>query len=161
MGGIDQATLNSIFEGMGQTVVRSRVIPDSKGTGSSVAMVQLASVDQATAAIAALNGSMLALPQASVAGGTCLTVKYAGDGNTPSDNLYLTGLPGEGVDQAALQQIFEGLGLTVMRSRLIPDTRGSGTAAAMVQLASQEEAATAISSLNGQVLQVMESPGSA
>ena len=55
-----------------------------------------------------------------------LTVKYSGQSGTPSDNLYISGLPSPQIDQASLHEMFTGLGLTVVRSRVIPDTKGWG-----------------------------------
>uniref|UniRef100_A0A7S4SHH4 RRM domain-containing protein n=1 Tax=Alexandrium monilatum TaxID=311494 RepID=A0A7S4SHH4_9DINO len=173
----DQGLLGELFAGLRLTVVRSRVIPDTKGTGSSAAMVQLASQEEAEAAISALHGQVVEglSPGGGAAGrglaarpgpGECtapraLALKYAGgDGSAPSDNLYITGLPSPQVDQAALNQVFVGLGLTVVRSRVIPDTRGSGASAAMVQLASREQAESAILALHGEPLPALEAAGS-
>merc|ERR1719401_1364854 len=68
-----------------------------------------------------------------------LTVKYAGKGE-PSDNLYIAGLPGTTIEQSVLNEMFACLHCTVVRSRVIADTKGVGNCVAMVQLASQAEA---------------------
>merc|ERR1711924_444301 len=81
-----------------------------------------------------------------------LNLKYAGAGNQPSDNLYITGLPSPQVEQETLNNLFSGLHLTVVRSKIIPDTKGLGCSAAMVQLGSVEEAQAAIDVLQGQQL---------
>merc|ERR1719503_397787 len=138
-------------------------------------MVQLSSVDEATAAIQALNGQDFAglmaggqaqqqsqqqpqqqwsVPtQSQAAGGSGsghqLEVKYAGTG-LPSDNLYIKGLPSPEVDKDTLNAMFTSLGFTVLRSRTMPDMRGQGNSAAMVQLSSVDEATAAIQALNGQ-----------
>jgi len=79
-----------------------------------------------------------------------LTVKYKGD--VPCDNLYITGLPSPQVSPVTLNLMFTQLGLTVKRSKIIPDTQGRGSSAALLQLNSQEEAAAAIVAWNGQCL---------
>jgi len=79
-----------------------------------------------------------------------LNVKFSGAGNQPSDNLYITGLPSPQVEQATLNNFFSRLQLTVVRSRIIPDTRGLGSCTAMVQLQSVEAAQAAIDVLHGQ-----------
>jgi len=174
---IEQSKLNQIFAELGLTVVRSKIIPDTKGLGSSAAMVQVGSVSEASHAISQLSDtapaaapaawSSTAVPppkrqrtdwntpgfgassMVATAGGT-LTVKYAGADAQPSDNLYILGLPSPSVDQQALNELITGLGLTVARSKIIPDTRGTGSSAALVQVGSQEEADCAIQFLNGQ-----------
>merc|ERR1719383_1557765 len=174
---IDQASLHEMFTGLGLTVVRSRVIPDAKGVGSSAAMVQLASTEEASTAIMSWHGQpcveeahipqhhMQSLQQLTPAQPTLkrpkmsrtdpamtIAIKYAGDGNMPSDNLYISGLPSPVVDEDVLQGLFTDMGFTIVRSRVIPDTKGTGSSAALVQLASKEEAASAIAQLNGATL---------
>jgi hypothetical protein len=174
---IDQASLHEMFTGLGLTVVRSRVIPDTKGVGSSAAMVQLASTEEASTAIMSWHGQPCVeeaqipqhhkqrLQQLTPAQpalkrpklhrtepvGT-LAVKYAGDGNTPSDNLYISGLPSPAVDEGVLHGLFTDMGFTIVRSRVIPDTKGIGSSAALVQLLSNEEAASSIAHLHGATL---------
>jgi len=163
-------SLHGIFTLLGFTVVRSRVISDSKDKGISAAMVQLSSPAEATQAIAVLHGQPAPeLDVDNTAGGAggkgganfvagnkrphpfagTLFVKYQGEQNLPSDNLYIAGLPTDGVDQDAINEIFSSLGHTVVRSRVLPDTKNFGTCAAMVQVGSVEEAAAAIEALNG------------
>merc|ERR1740121_1009394 len=164
---IDKETLEALFGGLGIGIQRSKILPDTAGRGSSAAMVQLGSPDEAASAIQTLNGAvfpaeMMGAPAVAAppsfqkpqtqGGGGNLIVKYAGNPSTPSDNLYISNLPSDQVDQTVLNSLFSSLGFNVVRSRLIPDTRGSGLSAAMVQLGSQEEAAVAIEALNGQPL---------
>jgi len=207
---VDQASLTSVFSGLGFTVTRSRLLPDTQSRGMSAAMVQLASKEEAAAAIEALNGQMVdGLRAEAVAAGPVplqaraaalwqsapaavstfspppaqlsmkgkgkgkapsffappariaaapasapgtISVKYAGAAQQPSENLYLSGLPGKSMEPATLKALFETLQLTIMRSKIIPDTKGLGSHAAMVQLRSQAEAASAIDLLNGQAL---------
>merc|ERR1712176_17925 len=78
-----------------------------------------------------------------------LALKYSGQSQEPSDNIYISGLPGPSIDQSRLIEIFGKFGLQVVRSKVIPDTRGTGTCQALVQLASQQQAANAIAFLSG------------
>merc|ERR1712217_452867 len=80
-----------------------------------------------------------------------MSVKYAGDAKTASANLFISGLPCPQVDEVPLRQLFEALGLTVMRAKVLPDNKGRGNSAAMVELASVEQATQAIQHLNGEV----------
>merc|ERR1712110_892207 len=138
MGTVEQADLISVFTALGLTVVRSRVFPDTRGTGCSSAMVQVSSIEEAATAIQSLHGQdanaflpqqhAVQTPQQMVATVPAtaptidalnmpLTVKYAGQGQLPCDNLYLTGLPSPGTDEASLKQMFTMMGLTVVRLR--------------------------------------------
>merc|ERR1712151_1140612 len=115
------------------------MFPDTQGTGCSSAMVQVSSQEEAATAIQALHGQdanaflpaqytvqasqqMVAAVPATAptinALGMPLTVKYAGQGQLPCDNLYLTGLPSPGTDEASLKQMFTTMGLTVVRLRV-------------------------------------------
>lgn len=168
---VDAEQLHQLFAEMEVQVLRSKIIPDTKGTGSSAAMVQVSSVDEATAIIGALSGQPCPLTAGSQSngGGTpaaasraswasaqatpnVLSLKFAGQGNVPSDNLYISGLPSPQVEQHTLTNLFNGLNMTVIRSKVIPDTKGLGSSAAMVQLGSVEEAQQAIDVLQGQQL---------
>uniref|UniRef100_A0A7S1LJJ4 RRM domain-containing protein n=1 Tax=Alexandrium catenella TaxID=2925 RepID=A0A7S1LJJ4_ALECA len=120
----------------------------------------MASQEEAASAMEALNGEVFpaleslqpARPSPAVPpqafSSAALRVKYAGDGRQPSDNLYISGLPSPAPEAARLRRVFEGLGLTVVRAKVIPDTRGSGSSAAMVQMASQEQADAAMALLH-------------
>merc|ERR1712187_49096 len=119
-----------------------RVMPDTKGFGSCAAMVQVASKEQAATAIQALNGmpassvncvqaeqqpskvaELLAYANTAVPEAKPMIVRYAGQFETPSDNLYVTNLPSPSVEQSDLHAMFTALGLNVVRSRVLPDIR--------------------------------------
>merc|ERR1712151_678189 len=53
------AELNQLFTSLGFTVVKSNLLPDKKGYGFCGGFVHVASADEATAAIGALNGQPL------------------------------------------------------------------------------------------------------
>mmetsp|Transcript_71252 Transcript_71252/g.130452 ORF Transcript_71252/g.130452 Transcript_71252/m.130452 type:complete len:510 (-) Transcript_71252:93-1622(-) len=156
-----QQELNAVFQGLGYTVARSKVIPDSRGMGNSAAMVQLNSEEEATGAIGMLNGEMWGTLSegggtnghaTAAVNGNVLEVKFAGsDPSIPSANLYITGLPSAAPSQTQMNAVFTGLGYKVVRSKIIPDTRGKGSSAAMVQLGDVEQATAAIGQLNGEV----------
>jgi len=81
-----------------------------------------------------------------------LLVRYKGDGYTPSDSIYIRGLPSPQVELAILNQMFTDIGLTVVWSMVIPDTKGMGSSCGIVQLGSTAEAANAIEAWSGQWL---------
>ena len=56
------------------------------------------------------------------------TVRFAGAEQNPSDNLYLQGLPSPAVDKQSLDHLFKSIGLTVVRSRVLPGTPSSSSA---------------------------------
>jgi hypothetical protein len=149
----DKQVLQDMFVQNGMTVLRCKVIADTRGSGSSAAMLQVSSVEEAAAAIEALSGQEY--PGASGGNGNgsaggVLTVKFAGQGGEPSDNLYITGLPSPSVDPQILTNLFNDINLSVVRSKIIADTQGRGYSGAMVQVSSVEEAQAAIDALNGQ-----------
>eukprot|EP00929_Paragymnodinium_shiwhaense_P098624 TRINITY_DN600_c2_g1_i1.p1 TRINITY_DN600_c2_g1~~TRINITY_DN600_c2_g1_i1.p1 ORF type:complete len:612 (+),score=176.97 TRINITY_DN600_c2_g1_i1:86-1837(+) len=86
-------------------------------------------------------------------GPMALRLKFSGRENTPSDNLYITGIPAV-VDEPTLQHMFESNGYTVQRTRIMQDAMGTGYSAACVQVGSTEEAQAAISQFTGQVIEV-------
>eukprot|EP00931_Biecheleriopsis_adriatica_P008840 TRINITY_DN10997_c0_g1_i1.p1 TRINITY_DN10997_c0_g1~~TRINITY_DN10997_c0_g1_i1.p1 ORF type:complete len:501 (+),score=96.96 TRINITY_DN10997_c0_g1_i1:427-1929(+) len=163
-------SLKSTFTEAGFTVVRSRLIPDNKGTGLAAGMVELADAEQAARAIQLLNGKGMTVSYAidrgpagkgagkgagkvsngGSSGPPCLVVKYAGGYQTPSDNLYIAGLPAPEVDKRSLKQIFEQNGLTVVRMRNMPASPPKESSVAMVQVGSVAEASFAIQKLHGQ-----------
>lgn len=156
--GTTQETLSSTFREAGFAVIRSRIIPDSKGTGFAAGMVQLLDADQAARAIEKLNGTgnmsvTYAMDQSYTegpkSGSIVMIVKYAGDGVTPCDNLYISGLPVPEVDKRSMKAIFEGLGLHVTRMKTLPASFPKSSSVAMVQLASAQEATYAIQTFHG------------
>lgn len=81
-----------------------------------------------------------------------LVAKYKGADESPSDHIYVQGLPNS-IDDATLQQLFVSIGSAVQWSKMLPDIKGAGYCAYMVQLGSMEEAASAIQTLNGQTVE--------
>eukprot|EP00929_Paragymnodinium_shiwhaense_P019894 TRINITY_DN13424_c0_g3_i2.p1 TRINITY_DN13424_c0_g3~~TRINITY_DN13424_c0_g3_i2.p1 ORF type:complete len:1177 (+),score=287.72 TRINITY_DN13424_c0_g3_i2:100-3630(+) len=81
-----------------------------------------------------------------------LCVRYAGSTQTPSDNLYISGIPGS-VKQEEIVELFQSIGLNVVRTKIMPDKVRLGVNVAMVQTASQPEAAKAIEQFNGLVVE--------
>ena len=74
-------------------------------------------------------------------------MKFAGPEQAPSPNLYLAGLP-VAMDQDTLLRMFKNAGLTVARVKMLPDTKGVGTAAAFAQVLSIDDARRAISTFH-------------
>lgn len=157
---LQQTELKGMFEELGIAVVRCKVFPNTRGTPTCTGMVQVATPEMAQTAIAQLNGKgkvsvQFAVERVPDASGIVVAIRYASaDRNSigeqpPSDNLFISGLPAPTVDQNQLLGLFTSLGATVVRSRMLPDTRGKGYSAAMVQLASKEEAAAAIAAFHG------------
>uniref|UniRef100_A0A7S0B990 RRM domain-containing protein n=1 Tax=Pyrodinium bahamense TaxID=73915 RepID=A0A7S0B990_9DINO len=189
--------LSQTFEAEGFNVVKSSLLPDTKGLGTCAGFVKLASEEEAAAAIEAFHGAAVEMPNpppvaaalsaaaavaaplaaalrslTAVAAGRNnagtralappakatginmagkMTVRYSSRDQTPTNEVYLIGWP-TSLDIAKLNRLFESLGLTVQKSNLLPDTKGCGTCAGFVKLASQEEAALAIEGLNDQTL---------
>lgn len=179
---MDQPTLDSMFKNLGFNVSMSRIMFDRQGTGYSAATVKLGSLQEAEQAIALLNNNVIELEGALATGGGGdagagwggyggappgpppgagggavskgkLQLKYSGKDNLPSDNLYMSGLP-QAIDQPSLIQMFQAQGLTVGRTKIIPDTKGTGFIHALVQLGSLEEAAIAIQMFHGQEIEI-------
>eukprot|EP00929_Paragymnodinium_shiwhaense_P081561 TRINITY_DN426_c4_g1_i1.p1 TRINITY_DN426_c4_g1~~TRINITY_DN426_c4_g1_i1.p1 ORF type:complete len:658 (-),score=204.28 TRINITY_DN426_c4_g1_i1:111-2084(-) len=90
--------------------------------------------------------------------GQALMVKFAGREGTPSENVYVSGLP-TNVDSPALQTMLEASGFMVQRLRIIPDTTNSGSSAAMVQMGSVEVASAFIEKFNGRFVEMVGDPG--
>merc|ERR1719375_2717342 len=94
----------------------------------ATALVQLASTDEATHAIAALNGSVL--PASGATGVMC--VQYAGKAMVPSDNLYAKGLPLTTTESEAVA-MFSQWGV-VKRLKLMPPMGTNKDYTALVQM---------------------------
>jgi len=152
---LDEEGLKSIFAQLGLTIVRCRIFPDTRGTGVCAAMVQVLDQEQAEVAIQNLHGrgkiSCTYAVDKRPDPMTPLVVKYAGSAEAESDNLYITGLPSPQVEVNSLKQVFAHLGLTVVRCRTLVDNRDKGFSAALVQVASPAEAATAIDMFSGKL----------
>jgi len=167
---VETAELVSILSSRGFNVLRSKILPDNLGVGSSAALVQLASQDEASSAMLALNGRDLSAVMCGSASGLVaaqppvvaapfgsgvLFARYEGDGVTPSDTVHITGLPSPSVDNSDLCQLLTGLGCRVVRSKVMPDVQGVGSSGALVQVGSQGEAASALKALDGKKLDVV------
>jgi len=154
---LDETGLKRIFSQLGCAIVRSRIFPDTRGTGHCAAMVQVVDQEQAEVAIKHLHGrgkiscAFAVDKRGSEIGPTPLVVKFAGTDESQSDNLYISGLPSPQVDLNSLKHIFALAGLTIVRSRTLADTRDKGFSAALVQVASPEEAAAAIDAFSGRM----------
>lgn len=147
---LDETGLTMMFQNFG-IVETSRIIRHgrtmvSKGYG----FVKFSEPTQATAAIEAVNGQQL--------GATTLEVKYAdadagrGQGRTPSDNLYIRGLPASWTndDLANLFAAYGGVAeCRMLHPRWPPNGEPSTqTAGGLVRLSSVEAASAAIAALN-------------
>lgn len=159
---VDTNVLTEVMQALGCKVIRCRAMADTRGTGFSQAMVQVESQEQAQTAIAMLNGEIFPQEHAAVPAGTAptnnrgLSVKYAKDAAVPNANLYIMGLPSPQVKLDTFEQLFSSLGLTVVRTKTIPDTMGRGTSCAMVELGSIEEGTSAVQALDGQIVEGLE-----
>jgi len=138
------------------TVRRSRILlpPPSHVAVDSAALVQMASAEESTRAIQMLNGRVpegvgpqmaIRFAELRVAGGS-----DAPD-QTPSDNLYVKGLP-LGTPDFLLRAVFAQFG-TVVRLRVLEPRKGEALdCAALVQMASVEDAQAAVQALHGRML---------
>jgi RNA recognition motif-containing protein len=152
---LDDTTLRMLFTNIGLTVKRAKALPASGDHGNSAALVQVGSEEEAAKAIAELNGKVTTCEEVRAAGGltedaNLLTVNFAGKEQTPSDNIFITGLPSPKVDEDWLREIIQACGCTVSQMKIMPDTKGLGYSQALVRLESQEQAETIIAMLNGE-----------
>jgi len=142
--------LNQLFSTCG-TVVACKVSMDpatgqSKGSG----FVRFSKPEEAMAAIQTMNGENgMQVKLAYSDAGQGALAQAAKVQETPTDNLYIRGLPSPQIDEVQLNTMFEEIGCKIVRHRIIADTRGAGTSAAMVQLTSKEKATEALGILNG------------
>merc|ERR1712032_1264844 len=79
--------LRAVFVQFGTVVWLKVLEPRSSDASDCVALVQMASVDEASAAVDALHGRVLAGPLPP------MRVRFAGKEQEPSSNLYIAGLP--------------------------------------------------------------------
>ena len=172
--GLDSSSLNSLFLELGLAVKRSKVIPSERGASTCHAMVQLGSVEEATAAIAALDGrpfDNIAVapvgPAFSVKGfgkgiskgkPEGLSAKFIGTGG-PCENVYIQCIPDGTLDNALLEQALTNLGFGVVWAGVNRDKSSRGFSTAIVQVASVAEAAALIGVLRG--LQIADLVGAA
>ncbi|KAF6248586.1 hypothetical protein COO60DRAFT_1586506 [Scenedesmus sp. NREL 46B-D3] len=150
-----EPALRTLFSAYGQ-IESCRLVRNSRGDGKgSFAFVKFSSINEALAAISALNNAQV--------GSSVLEVKVAdadaGDRNPellapPSDNLYAKNLPIT-LSEDELRALFSPYGFViecrVLHSGTGRDTAGVG-AGALVRMASVEEAAQAITHLHNQRL---------
>jgi len=104
------------------------------------ALVQMASVDEAQAAVQALHGRVLAAPLPP------MRVRFSGKEQQPGMNLYVAGLPLD-IHEQQLRMTFAQCG-TVVRLRLLVQP-GRPETHALVQMSTPEEAENAIRTLHG------------
>eukprot|EP00928_Gymnodinium_smaydae_P002528 TRINITY_DN10910_c0_g3_i1.p1 TRINITY_DN10910_c0_g3~~TRINITY_DN10910_c0_g3_i1.p1 ORF type:complete len:309 (-),score=64.09 TRINITY_DN10910_c0_g3_i1:84-1010(-) len=87
-----------------------------------------------------------------------LALRFAGQDQVPSDNLYIDGLPSV-IDQNLLAMLFFQVGANVVRSKVLRDVKESGACRAMVQVASLAEAQQAIRDLSGVIIEIKQTDG--
>jgi len=162
--------VHQIFSQYG-TVTDMRIMRGKGNTmGDLTALVRMGSVEEATTAIAAINGQMVQFPaqageawQSSAGPGygsappawqpmqtqpPQMEVRFHGPprGAPPSDNLYVKGLAGDMPEQA-LVELFSAYG-AVQSVRIMRPKPGIPDATALVRMGSVEEAQNAIDNLN-------------
>jgi len=138
--GFPDFLLSSSFQQYG-TVVRLRLLdnPDPEQP-TCAALVQMASIAEANLALQGLNVRTITPPLPP------MRVKYAGPGQVPSDNLYVSALP-RTMTHDKIHEIFSKYG-KIERVRVLVQP-GKPETHALVQMTSQEAAAAAIKGLNG------------
>jgi len=156
----------SLLFGQCGTVRRSRLLlpPTSRPMGGvdsgpaldTAALIQMASAEEARAAIQSLHGTV---PEGA---GPQMSVRYAevrsqanaelGPGGVePNDNLYVKGLP-LGTPDFLLRAVFAQFGTVVWLKVLDPRGAEALDCAALVQMATVDEAQAAVAALHGRVL---------
>lgn len=149
---LNQDHLHLLFGQCG-TVKRSRVLPASPNYEAldSAALVQMGNGDEAAKAIQMLNGRVPDMV------GPQMVIRFAEPKSTtenkpqPSDNLYVKGLP-LGTPDFLLRAVFVQFGTVVRLKILEPRGNEAMDCAALVQMASVEEAQASVESLHGRVL---------
>jgi hypothetical protein len=144
------------------TIRRSKILlpPANDETSSiidSAALVQMASVEEATMALHMLNGRV---PDC---GGPQMAIRFAepkmGMGFSelaPSDNLYVKGLP-LGTPDFLLRAVFEQYG-AVIRLKVLEPRGEAQDCAALIQMEGVAEAKAAVEALHGRVLAAQDPP---
>merc|ERR1712187_373361 len=130
--GFPDFLLQSAFQQYG-SVVRLRLLenPDPE-QATCAALVQMGRVEEATAALKALNGKTIELPLPP------MRLKYAGKDNAATDNLYVTSLP-RTITEDQVRQTFQKYG-PIARLRMLTQ-KGRPETHALVQLESAQVAA--------------------
>lgn len=157
-----QDMLHLLFGQCG-TMRRSRILmPPSRelpedATLDSAALVQMSSVEEATRAIQMLNGTVpegvgpqMVIRFAEAKTGATAT-SGASNEQTPTDNLYVKGLPLSTPD-FLLRAVFAQFGNVVRLKILEPRGGEALDCAALVQMASVDESKAAVQALHGRVL---------
>lgn len=157
-----EENVSMMFVSIGLNPIRCKILNDTRGTGRCAALVQLESEEHAAYGIKLLNGrgkiqcTFAAERRDDISNDfPVLSVKYTGIEQVESGTLYVGGLPVPLVDVESLKKAFDSKGVQILRTKMLPDTRGKGVSAALVQVASVEQATKAISLLNGQVVQTL------
>lgn len=132
--------LRAVFQQYG-TVSRLKILEPWGGEAlDCAALVQMATVDEAKAAVEALHGRVLAAPLPP------MRVRYAGKDQEPGANLYVAGLPIT-IHEQQLRVTFAQCG-NVVRLRLLVQP-GRPETHALVQMSTAEEAEKCIETLHG------------
>jgi len=157
-----QDMLHLLFGQCG-TMRRSRILmsrrelPDD-ATLDSAALVQMSTVDEAQMAIQMLNGRVpegvgpqMVIRYAEQKSGTNAVVGTAWSEQTPTDNLYVKGLP-LGTPDFLLRAVFAQFG-TVVRLKVLEPRGGEALdCAALVQMSNIDDSKQAVQALHGRVL---------
>jgi len=147
-----QEDLHELFSSCG-TVRRCRLLdtPAKHSAPDAVALVQMASPQEAAMAIETLSGRV---PSGM---GPQMTIRFAApkaetvSEDVATDNVYAKGLP-LGTPDYLLRPVFAQFG-TVVRLKVLEPREGEATdCAALIQMSSVEEAKAAVENLNGHVL---------
>ncbi|KAK9849372.1 hypothetical protein WJX84_011388 [Apatococcus fuscideae] len=145
---LSEEDLRGLFAQYG-SVETCRLVVDLKtGASRGYGFVNLQTVEQASAAISSLNGTIL--------GDRPLEVRLADaepkdklTGQQPSNNLYIRNLPLTTRD-SELGTLFAPFG-TVLEKKVLAPVEGARGAGALVRMATQQEAAAAIEGLHNRL----------
>lgn len=140
-----QAEVIGLFQEYG-TVTSARHMPPPPGRTDATALVRMSSLDEANAAITALNGALVADAPA----GPMQLSYHGGVRAQPSDNIYVKGLPSAITDES-MRAIFADYG-TVQSLRVMPPRPPATDCTALVRLSSVDEATAAIQALTGAMM---------
>lgn len=137
---ITEEHLRNVFGAYG-SVAQCKVLPPNTARSDRAALVRMASMDQAVWIVENVNRSVpagLSVP---------IVVRFADLlPPSPSDNLFIAGLPLE-VTEQTLWEIFRSYG-SVTRLRLLPPTAGKPDRAALVQMSDTNQAKWIVENLN-------------
>ncbi|CAJ1434208.1 unnamed protein product [Effrenium voratum] len=133
---INEAHLQAAFSKAGK-VLEMKIL--RHGKKECAALIRMGSVEDAKKAVRMLRGT-------TPAWATPLALTYK---DRSKDNLYVKGLPLD-FTQERLEHLFGGFG-TVRRCRMLPPPATAEHCAALVQMASSREAASALEALDGTV----------